>query len=245
MAPAADHDPALPRRRTDGASPADGVQALAGDALLAGTTGLIGSALAAQWPGPGTLHCLVRRPWRASGPRTRILEVDYRHLPPLPPARQAYCCLGSTIKAAGSQQAFRAVDLDAVVAFARAAQAAGVRRLAVVSALGASPGSANFYSRVKGEMEAALAALDFETLVVARPSLLVGDRSALGQPSRPLEQLAQWLSAPLASVLPRVWRPIPAAAVARALLRTLPTAPPGVTRLTSAVLHRRGADEPA
>ncbi len=214
----------------------------AGDALLAGTSGLIGSALAAQWPGPGTLHCLVRRPWPAAGPHTRILQVDYGHLPRLPRAEQAYCCLGTTIKTAGSQRAFRAVDLDAVVAFARAAQAAGVKRLAVVSALGASPASANFYNRVKGEMEAALAALDFETLVVARPSLLVGDRSALGQPTRPLEQLAQWLSAPLAAVLPRMWRPIPAATVARALLRTLPSAPAGVTSLSSASLQRRGAD---
>lgn len=202
------------------------------DALLAGATGLVGREFARAWPGPGTLHLLVRRPFDAA-PRTRVHVVDFGALPALPPATVAVCALGTTIRDAGSQQAFRAVDFDAVLAFARAAQAAGVRRFGLVSALGAEPRSGNFYSRVKGEAEAAVHALGFEALVIARPSLLVGDRRALGQPVRRGEALAQGLFAPMSAFIPKLWRPIPAAAVARALLVALAEGRPGLRRLTN------------
>lgn len=188
-------------------------------ALLAGATGLIGRELAAQWSGPGPLHLLVRRPVAAGSALQRVHVVDFAALPPLPQSEEAYCCLGTTIKAAGSRDAFRAVDHDAVLAFARAARAAGVRHFGVVSALGANPQSRNFYSRVKGEMEAELATLGFGSLLIVRPSLLSGDRAALGQPPRLGERLALALSAPLAPLIPRAWRPVAAADVARALLR--------------------------
>ena len=106
-------------------------------ALLAGASGLIGRELARQWDGPGLLHLLVRRPLEIRGvaaPLQRVHLLDFAALPALPRAVEAYCCLGTTIKAAGSQAAFRAVDFDAVLAFARAAQSAGVQRFAVVSA---------------------------------------------------------------------------------------------------------------
>ena len=101
-------------------------------ALLAGGTGLIGREVAAQWAGPGLLHLLVRRDRPAASPLQRVQVVDFAALPPLPQAGLAFCCLGRTIAAAaavaaaaaaaaGSQAAFRAVDFDAVVAFARAA----------------------------------------------------------------------------------------------------------------------------
>ena len=138
-------------------------------ALLAGASGLIGRELARQWDGPGLLHLLVRRPLEIRGvaaPLQRVHLLDFAALPALPRAVEAYCCLGTTIKAAGSQAAFRAVDFDAVLAFARAAQSAGVQRFAVVSALGASPRSPGFYNRVKGEMEEALAGLGFASLVI-------------------------------------------------------------------------------
>jgi uncharacterized protein YbjT (DUF2867 family) len=210
-------------------------------ALLAGATGLVGRELARAWDGPGLLHLLVRRPLAATVPRSqRVHVVDFAALPPLPRADEAYCCLGTTIKAAGSRAAFRAVDLDAVLAFARAAQRAGVRRFAVVSALGASPRSATFYSRVKGEMEEALAGLGFASLVVARPSLLAGDRAALGQPPRLGERLALALTAPLTPLIPRAWRPIPAATVARAMRRALAQARPGVRLVESSELQELG-----
>ena len=127
------------------------------DMLLAGATGLIGRELTqlllAQNP-PATLHALVRRVPDAADPRVHWLPVDFAKLPVLPAAREAWCCLGTTIKQAGSQAAFRAVDFDAVLAFASAARAAGVQRFGVVSALGANPRASAFYNRVKGEMEA-------------------------------------------------------------------------------------------
>ena len=160
--------------------------------------------------------------------------VDFAALPALPPAAVALCALGTTIRDAGSQAAFRAVDHDAVVAFARAAKAAGVRRFGMVSALGAEPRSSNFYSRVKGEAEAAVATLGFDAVVIARPSLLLGDRSALGQPPRPGERWAQRIFGPGAAWIPALWRPIDAGAVARTLIAAVGEGRPGVRRLTNA-----------
>jgi uncharacterized protein YbjT (DUF2867 family) len=212
-------------------------------ALLAGATGLVGRALAAQWTNAEPLHLLVRRPLPApdaAHPAHRVHVVDFAALPPLPAADQAFCCLGTTIKVAGSQAAFRAVDFDAVLAFARACRRAGVTRFAAVSALGADAKSGNFYSRVKGEAEAALQALGFTTLVVARPSLLAGDRAALGQPLRPGERLALAVTAPLSRLIPKAWRPIEAERVARALVRALAQAQPGVRVLGSGEMQQLG-----
>src|SRR5512140_1470480 len=102
------------------------------DTLLAGASGLIGREIASQWAGPGTLHLLLRRPPAAPLPPLQHAHVvEFTALPRLPPATTAYCALGTTIKVAGSKAAFRAVDFDAVLAFARAARQAGVTRFAV------------------------------------------------------------------------------------------------------------------
>lgn len=213
--------------------------------LLAGSTGLVGRALQAQAlarPDLQALHVLLRRPPPAALTDARVhpLRVDFRALPALPAADAALCALGTTIKAAGSQAAFRAVDFDAVLAFARAARAAGAARLGIVSALGADARSTVFYNRVKGEAEDALRPLGFDVLVIARPSLLLGDRAALGQPPRPGERFGQWLAAPLSPLIPPAWRPIRADVVARALLRTLAEAPAGVLVLESSRLQEVG-----
>jgi uncharacterized protein YbjT (DUF2867 family) len=211
------------------------------DALLAGASGLVGHQLALAWPGPGSLHLLVRRPGPAPAPGRIVHVVDFAALPALPPAESAFCCLGTTIGVAGSQTAFRAVDFDAVLAVARAARAAGVQRFALVSALGANARSPNFYSRVKGEAEAALREIGFASLVIARPSMLVGDRSAIGQPVRRGERITFALSRPLGPLIPRAWRPIEAATVARALLRAAAQARPGARIVGSAELQTLGA----
>jgi uncharacterized protein YbjT (DUF2867 family) len=210
-----------------------------GTALLAGGSGLVGRELAGLWPGPGTLHLLLRSALPA-GQHQQVHLVDFKALPALPPAHDAYCCLGTTLKVAGSPAAFRAVDLDAVLAFAQAAQTAGVQRFAVVSALGADPGSRQLYNRTKGEMEQALRELGFERLVIARPSLLTGERTALGQPPRAAEALALALTRPLAPLIPRAWRPIAARTVARALLRALAQDGPAVEVLQSSDLQSLG-----
>jgi uncharacterized protein YbjT (DUF2867 family) len=206
-------------------------------ALLAGATGLVGREVAAQWPGPGPLHLLVRRAVKPDSALQRVHVVDFAALPPLPAADAAFCCLGTTIKAAGSQEAFRAVDHDAVLAFARAAQRAGVKRFGVVSALGANAASGVFYNRVKGEMEAELGRMGFARLVIARPSLLAGDRAATGQPTRLGERLTLALTAPLAPFIPKAWRPIQAATVARALRLALAQEGPALQVLESAQLQ--------
>ncbi|MFT4268445.1 MAG: nucleoside-diphosphate sugar epimerase, partial [Xenophilus sp.] len=113
---------------------------------------------------------------------------------------------------------------DANLVVAQAALAAGARRAGLVSALGASARSSVFYSRVKGELEEALAALPFEALVIARPSMLRGDRHALGQPARGGELLWARLDAVLRPVIPRRLHSIAAADVAAALVRSVPAA---------------------
>jgi uncharacterized protein YbjT (DUF2867 family) len=168
--------------------------------------------------------------------------VDFAQLPALPAAGLAFCCLGTTIRQAGSQAAFRAVDFDAVLAFARAAQAAGVRHFAVVSALGASPRAAGFYNRVKGEMEQAIGALGFGSVVIARPSLLAGDRAALGQPPRTAERLALWLTTPIAGLIPASVRPINAQTVARAMIAASRQPQAGVRIVESGELQQLGAE---
>ncbi len=215
--------------------------------LVAGATGLVGRAVLQHLAGDtrlGRVTALVRQPAQATGlpAGVRSSVVDFNTLgqagqPGLPPTDWAICCLGTTIKVAGSQAAFRAVDFDAVLAFARAAKVAGANRLGVVSALGADARSAVFYNRVKGEMEQALRALGLPQLVIARPSLLLGERSALGQAPRLVETLAQaWMPA-IGWLIPRPLRPISADAVAVALMAALADDTPGVQVLESSALQ--------
>lgn len=214
--------------------------------LLAGATGLIGRELLVQLSAQGQpLLLLTRRalPAGLRAPTAMVQQVSSLAQPgALPPLNAALVALGTTMAQAGSEQAFRAVDLEAVVAVARAARMAGATRLAVVSALGANAQSAVFYNRVKGEAEAALAKLGFELLVIARPSLLAGQRETLGQPPRPGEVWTLRLTRPLLPLIPARWRPIQASVVARAMLRALaePNAK-GVRVIESGELQRLGA----
>lgn len=183
---------------------------------------------------------LSRRPLADRHAKLQVHVVDFRQLPQLPRVDEAYLALGTTIKVAGSQEAFRAVDLEANLAVAQGAVAAGARRLAVVSAVGANAASSVFYNRVKGELEDALARLDLSALVIAQPSLLLGDRDRLRQPPRLGEKLSTPLMNLLAPALPGRFRPVQARAVARALIRALPSAT-GKQVLDSAALARLGA----
>ena len=186
---------------------------------------------------------LVRRaaPELGNDPKLRLHVVDFARLAePLPAVDDVFIALGTTIKVAGSQDAFCAVDLDAVVAVARAAKQAGATRLAIVSALGADKTSGVFYNRVKGEMEAATAGLGYASVIFARPSLLLGDRARLGQPERSAEVWATRLAAPLLRFVPRAMRPIAAADVAAALLAATLEAKPGVRVLSSAEMQHAG-----
>ena len=207
-------------------------------ALLAGATGLVGREILAALlrdPDVQAVHVLARRDFPAQDPRVKPHRVDFAALPPLPAVDEAYLALGTTIKVAGSQAAFRAVDHDANLAVARGVFAAGCRRAGLVSAMGADARSSIFYSRVKGELEDALTALGFSTLVIARPSMLSGDRSALGQPERGGEQLAMKISSVLRPLIPANYRSVLAADVAGALVREVPRGTGKVVLLSGAL----------
>jgi uncharacterized protein YbjT (DUF2867 family) len=202
---------------------------------IAGATGLVGRALRAELP---EAVALVRRP--APG----AVVVDYARLASfdaLPAPQRVFIALGTTMAQAGSQAAFRAVDFDAVVTVARAAREHGATHCGLVSALGASARSGVFYNRVKGEAEEALAALGFERLVIARPSLLDGHREALDQPRRAGEAWALRLLRPVAGLIPARWRPIAPQRVARALRLALDQPGPAVQVLESATMQTLGA----
>lgn len=195
--------------------------------IIAGATGLVGRGLLEGLLADRTVaavHSLGRRAPAIQHPKLTAHVVDFAALPVLPPADEVYLALGTTIKVAGSQAAFRAVDYDANLAVATAATAAGARKAGLVSAMGADAGSRVFYSRVKGELENAMARMPFDGLVIARPSMLVGDREALGQATRRGEQLADALGKALGLLIPANFKPIEASAVARALLSAVPSA---------------------
>lgn len=153
-------------------------------ALLAGATGLVGGHVLDRLlvsPAHDRVTVLVRRPLDRAHPKLDVRIVDFEALArgegiDLGAADEAYLCLGTTRRAAGSADRFRRVDHDYSVACARVARDAGARRAGLVSSVGASARAASFYLRVKGETERDVEALGFDALAIARPSFLVGER---------------------------------------------------------------------
>jgi uncharacterized protein YbjT (DUF2867 family) len=190
------------------------------DILLVGATGMVGSALVTAMADQ-PLTIISRRAVDVAGAthRQEIAPSD-QWSALIAAARPAtfISCLGTTIRQAGSQAAFRAVDHDLVLGAARAAKAAGARHMISISSVGAAAGASNFYLRTKGEVEEALKTQGFERLDIIRPGLLMGDRSG---PSRPGEALGMLL-APLTDALMlgslRKYRSIKADHIARAIL---------------------------
>ncbi len=212
------------------------------DVLIAGATGLIGRFLLEGLladPSVRTVHALARRPLAVSHSKLQVHVVDFTHLPALPPIDEVYLALGTTLKVAGSQAAFRAIDLDANRAVADAALQAGASRLGLVSAAGADARSSVFYNRVKGELEDALKQRPLAGLVIAQPSLLLNSRAHLGQAPRLAESLAIPLARLFAPLMPGPYRPVDGQRVAQALLRTLPSVH-GICVLRSQELHEIG-----
>jgi uncharacterized protein YbjT (DUF2867 family) len=169
-------------------------------ALLAGASGLVGGYLLDALLEAGDfnrVYAITRRPLTREHPRLANRTVQFDKL-----AAQltglschtAFCCLGSTIRAAGSQQAFRHVDMDHVLSFAHVAKTARVQRFVVVSAAGADAHARNFYMRTKGETEQALALVGFAGLDIVQPGVLLGWRREM----RPLDLVIRVLM-PLAN----------------------------------------------
>ncbi len=151
-------------------------------ALLAGATGLVGRSCLErllEHPAYERVVVLVRRPTGKSHDKLQEIRVDFEKLDdlsPLPAVDDVFVALGTTIKAAGSKEAFSKVDHDYVVSVARLGKRAGARRIAIVSSIGADSVTANFYLRVKAETERDVRGLSYECVEILRPSLLVGER---------------------------------------------------------------------
>jgi uncharacterized protein YbjT (DUF2867 family) len=187
-------------------------------ALLVGATGLIGSFLLQRLLASeryARVAVWTRRDIGKTHPKLKVEIADFGRLHERrAEAEDAYCCLGTTIKQAGSQAAFRRVDYDYPVALAMAAAAGGAKRLLVVSALGANADSAVFYNRVKGEMEEAVRAAGVPKTVFFRPSLLSGPRAQ--------ERMGEKVGLVLGNILGPLlgkYRPIHADIVAAAMLK--------------------------
>ncbi len=193
-------------------------------ALVLGATGLVGGHCVEMLLGDAAWRRVTVLARRASGrthPRLDTRVVDFERLGEQADAfavDDVFCCLGTTLKQAGSRQAFRRVDHDYVVAAAELARERGARAFLLVSALGADAGSRVFYNRVKGETERDVAALGFAGVALLRPSLLLGRRADLRAGEGLAQKVAPLLSPLLVGPL-RKYRATAGAAVARAMLR--------------------------
>lgn len=206
--------------------------------VVLGATGLVGGHCLRALQARGNyelIRVLSRRPLpEISGAETRVVDFDDpRTFAGLLAVDQVICALGTTIKKAGSREAFSRVDFTYPLEAARAARARGATHFLLVSSLGANAGSWSFYARVKGELEEAVMALGFRSLSIFRPSLLLGERREF----RPGEKIGKWLG-----VL--VWgkyRPIHAATVAAAIVTAAAEDAPGIRIYESLEMRRHFA----
>jgi uncharacterized protein YbjT (DUF2867 family) len=203
-------------------------------ALVLGATGLIGSALLNQLldsSGFAPVTALLRRPSGRSHPRLLERVTDFTDLDALdvPAPTAVFCVLGTTIKVAGSQAAFRQIDYDLPLRLARWARSRGASHFLLVSSVGADPQSPSPYLRVKGDLERDLASLGYPALDIFQPSVLLGPRAGF----RP----AEWISKVALQAVPflllgplRKYRAIRGQDVAAAMLAASQTPTPGVRR---------------
>ena|SRR5690349_2165017 len=219
---------------------------MARTALVAGASGLVGGHVLRLLLGSAAydrVTVLVRRELPLAHKKLTQRVIDFDRLAEVgdfPRVDDVFCCLGTTIKRAGSQHAFRKVDSTYVVELARIAGRHRARQFLVVTAVGADPASRVFYSRVKGETEAALRRLSFDALLLFRPSFLLG--------VRPERRLAESLAAALAPLVTWTlvgplarYRPIEAETVARAMVRAAGEAPRGAHVYESNEIRRLAA----
>ncbi len=204
-------------------------------AILAGATGLVGNELLKlllQQEEYTKIQVMTRRPLKMVHPKMKKQVVDFDRLDQYlldGEVNDAFCCLGTTMNQAGSQVAFAKVDFEYIVSFARKARESGAKRLVVVSSMGADPQSSIFYNRVKGKTEEALKAMNFDTLIIMRPSLLVGQRDK----KRFGEEVARIMLSLFGFLIPDRYKAIRAEQVARKMMETALTTDKGITILES------------
>jgi uncharacterized protein YbjT (DUF2867 family) len=204
-----------------------------------GATGLVGNEclrLLLEHPAYDHVVVLTRRalqPFAAANNKLRSHVVDFDRLGSygtMFAVDQVLCALGTTIKKAGSQPAFRKVDFEYPCEAAQLAYANGARHFLLVSALGANARSGVFYNRVKGELEEAVLALPYRSHTIIRPSLLVGERAET--------RLGEVIGAKLGFLVPRKYKPVRATDVARALVNAAIEDAPGTRIIESAQIPR-------
>lgn len=183
--------------------------------LITGATGLVGGYLLQMLNREPRVTSIIAATRRPLIPMSKMFNP---HDPQLSdalaqatePVDIVFCCLGTTMREAGSKEAFVLADYTLVLDTALAGQRLGAQHMLVVSAMGANSKSPFFYSRVKGEMEEALIAQQWPYLTIARPSMLSGQRES--------QRFNESLFAPLFKIMPGKWKSIEARDVARALL---------------------------
>lgn len=196
-------------------------------AVIIGSTGLVGTELIhalSYSKHYDKIYVITRRQVEFVDVKIEPVIIDFDKLESqkFPEGADYFCALGTTIKQAGSQEAFRKVDYDYVLSFAKVAKKCMANSLHMVSALGASATSTNFYSRTKGEIEKTIADLGIQKLRIYQPSLLIGKRDKLGQPKRLGEEIVTALyykSKFLFSGILRKYEPITAEKVALAMAK--------------------------
>lgn len=210
---------------------------MAGQALLLGATGLIGSHLLRQLLEHDvydSVRLVGRRHPDIDDPRIETVTCDLDALASCPPGTfrvdVVFCCLGTTLRKAGSREVFHKVDHDYCLAAATLAKAAGVRHFVMVSAVNANANGVSYYARVKGETERDVMALGLPRITFMQPSLLEGERDEM----RFAEEMgikAMSLVKPLLGWTRADWLPVPAVDVATAMWMAAGTEGPACQRL--------------
>lgn len=191
-------------------------------AIIIGATGLIGShllTLLQEDTSFSKITILVRHPLALEHPKVKEIILDFNKQEDFRAAITkcdvVYCMVGTTTKKVkGNKEAYRKVDVDIPVNAAKYSREVGCTQLALVSAIGANSSSSNFYQKIKGEVEDIISGLELPTLLIFRPSLLLGKRQEL----RFGEKIAVFIMPLIAFLLPSKLRPIKASQVAKAML---------------------------
>ncbi|MCH2023075.1 MAG: oxidoreductase [Saprospiraceae bacterium] len=197
-------------------------------ALIIGASGMIGTELTQLLLGDerySKVNVLVRTPLEIQD--EKLNQIRYNFDWPeaeLVKGDELFCCLGTTIKKAGSQAAFRKVDYDYIYQTAKLSLENGIKKIVMVSSIGANINSKVFYSRIKGEIEAAISQLGFETCHILRPSLLLGSRSEL----RMGEIVGAFFSTAFSFAIPDKYKAIEASQVAKGMINSMNSEQTGV-----------------
>lgn len=189
-------------------------------ALVAGGTGLVGGQLLQLLVADDTysvVKCLTRNSLPINHDKIEVIQSDGSNLKDLAAELRAdhvYCCLGTTIKKAKTEQAFRKIDFDYPLQLAKVAKETGAEKFLLISALGADSKSSVFYNRVKGEIEQAIANVGYPSYHIFRPSLLLGSRLE----ERSAESAAKTFFSIFGFLVPKKYKAIDSLKVARAML---------------------------